>query len=421
MSRSLEDKWIEKYHESIELLDRTAEVFTGFNLNMDVIHRIEEIPDAEPELKHEVKSREELNSALRYCMENGENHEIDYSKLEMEEGGKRQIGGQGGIIANYLAKTENEVILYTPSLSDKIAGLLDERILYPVSDDDLFYLKSIEDVSNSEKTKENHIFEFKTDKTCRLILSGRLPGYGPYLPDNIEEELPLIESNVRCCILSGFHNVTGNKTAKLKRSAKQLKKIDKPIHIEFVHKDVETSRQITRHIIPEADSLGIDQVELEKICSILGIQAKEEPNFGEAFQMLKKILEELELKRVHLHTFRFHITVTSSDYSIDKTEIRKSMLFGEISAIQLAEKGEIPDREDIENFEIEDKNIQETEQLKNFGDFHDLEGFADTGVTEIEGLKVIGIPIINHPDPERTVGMGDIISAGAFSMENSID
>ena len=418
MSRSLEQKWIERYRQSIDLLDKNSSVFTGFNVNLDVIHKERFEPDQEAELLEKVENMDDLKAALRYCRENGENHELDYQNLEID-GGDKHIGGQGGIISNFLAETENEVILYTQFLSDEIAEMMNERILYPVKSEDVFYLKNVQDAVNSSKTKKNHIFEFEADRSGRLILSGRIKGYGPYLPQDIEEELPLIQNNIDSCIFSGFHNVTGNKLAKLKKAGNQLSKIEKPVHLEYVHKGAETSKMIVEHVIPEVDSLGLDETELGELLNLLDIDQKDSFNFGESFSALKKLIRRLELSRIHLHTYRYHITVTESSYEQDKETIRDSMLYGELAAVQSAENGEIPDKKDIREFNMENKNIQEVQELADFGNFHDLKEFARTGTAEVEGYKVAGIPIINHHDPERTVGMGDIISAGAFSTENT--
>lgn len=399
------------------MVEQTCRVFTGFNINIDVIHGEKFELDQPADLKGNAETLKDLKSALRYCKDRNENHEIDYSDLEIE-GGERYIGGQGGIVANYLAETENEVILYTPSLSEDLAEMMNERILYPVKGDDSFYLKNIQDAVNSDKNKINHIFEFENDRSGRLILSGKLQDYEPYLPLEIEEELPLIQENVDCCILSGFHNTTGNKVAKMKKAGKQLSKIYKPTHIEYAHKDPETTNLIIKHIIPEANSLGLDEIELRELSEVLGIRCPESPNFGEAFSILKDMLEKLGLSRIHLHTYNYHITLVENDYPVEKEKIRDSMLYGELSAVQSAEKGRIPDSDDIRDFNMEEKNIQDVKELQNFGDFHNLENFAVEGTAELEDVKIVGIPIVNHHDPERTVGMGDIISSGAFSQES---
>lgn len=395
----------------------TSDVLAGFNANIDVVHH--GFSDgAEPELFEEIGSMEQLRSSLKYCRENSENHEVDYSGLEID-GGKEFIGGQAGIVSDFLAKTGNTAVFYTPYLSRELADMLDERVLYPVSEDGKFVLKSVRDAANSDRTKKNHIFEFEGERTGRLILSDSLKGYGPYLPREVEDNLRLLEKNVDCCFLSGFHNVSGNMEAKIEKARKQISRIEKPAHLEYVH-DPDTSELVVERIASEVDSLGLDETELGLICEMEGIDCPENPNFGEAFAALKKLIEKLGLERIHLHTYRYHIAVATDGYLPSLDDMRKSMLYGEVCAIQAAEIGDIPDSEAVKDFDMDDKHLKGVEQLEDFGDFHDLEDFSRAGKAVVDGKKVVGIPVIIHEDPERTVGMGDLISSGAFSNEAAL-
>lgn len=374
--------------------------------------------DQEPEFFDEIESLDQLKSALAYCQENGENHEVDYSDLELESG-KKYIGGQAGIVSDFLAQTGNSAIFYTPYFSQELAEMMDERILYPVSEDNGFVLKSVRDSVNSDRTKKNHIFEFDSGKTGRLILSDSLKGYGPYLPKQVEGSLDLLEENVDCFFLSGFHSASGNTEAKILKAEKQIAGIEKPVHLEYVH-DPDTSDLVVDRIVPEVDSMGLDETELGLLCEMKNIDCPEEPNFGEAFAALKQLIEKLGLKRIHLHTYRYHIALEKQSFGASLETLRDSMLYGELSAIQSADKGRIPDSEDLKDFDMEGKHLQGVEQLEDFGDFHGIKEFSTRGTAEIDGLKLVGIPVIIHEDPERTVGMGDLISSGAFSSEMSL-
>ncbi|PSH00810.1 MAG: hypothetical protein BRC30_01575, partial [Nanohaloarchaea archaeon SW_7_46_7] len=61
--------------------------------------------------------------------------------------------------------------------------------------------------------------------------------------------------------------------------------------------------------------------------------------------------------------------------------------------------------------------IERLDELEHFEDFFDLNGFVETGIACVDDLKVVAIPTIIHENPDRLVGMGDIISAGAFVGE----
>jgi ADP-dependent phosphofructokinase/glucokinase len=418
-----EEDWIEKYRDSTRLVENSVGILTGFNANIDVIHQLSDIEidlsNVDPELSEHISTIEELKSSLKYCIENAENNEIDIGDLEPEFEGEENIGGQGGIMSNFLAGTGNGVIFYTPLLSEELSSKIDEKVLYPVIDGE-FMLKNVQDASNTDRTKKNHIFEFNDDSTGRLIVSDTLKGFGPYFRKGVEENLDTIQQNIDCAVFSGFQDIEGNKDAKLKKSAKQLGMINKPVHLEFVNKNRKITSLILKYILPEVESFGIDETEFVSLMDILDIEQPEgDLNLGEAFDASKEIIRKFGIERIHLHTYRYHLTVASDNYPTPISKIRDSMLYGEVAAIQEADTGSIPDKEDINDFDMQNKEINGLNELNNFGNFFDIKEFEKSGTAEIDGFKVAAIPTIIHNDPERTVGMGDIISSGAFSSEFS--
>ncbi len=414
------ENWLSKYRESIELTGKSVDVLTGFNANIDKVYKVSEIDidleDTEPELKDKVSQYSDLRSSLLYCIENGENHEL---KLDMdpEFEGETFIGGQGGIMANFLSKTGNGVIFYTPLLSEKLADKIDEKVLYPVIEGD-FQLKNVKDCSNTDRTKINHIFEFDEKKSGRLILSDSLKGFGPYFRKGIEDKLEVIQDNVDCALLSGFHNVEGNKEAKVKKAAEQVGRLEIPVHMEYAHKDDKTSLNIVKEIIPEIDSIGLDESEFRKLADLLHQEKLgDRVSLGEAFRHSKDMIDTIGISRVHLHTYRYHVIVTKDNYPHKPEKIQKSMLYGEIAAIEKADKGEIPDIIDIEEFDFENVELNGFKELEHFGDYFDIEDFVKDGIAEIDNYIVVAIPTLIHDSPERTVGMGDIISSATFTSE----
>jgi len=421
MSKS---NWIQKYRESTELVESSAGVLTGFNANLDVIHQVSDLDcdfsEIEPKLVENLSNIEELKSCLKYCMINSENHELDKNNLEIDFKGDKFIGGQAGIMSNFLAKTGNGVIFYTPLLSEDLSSRIDDKVLYPVVDGD-FQLKNVQDVSNTDRTKKNHIFEFQTDETTgRMILSDSLKGFGPYFRKGIEQNLDKIEQNIDCAVFSGFHNIKGNKEAKLKKSAKQLKMIEKPIHLEFVDKNIETTSLILKYILPEVDSFGLDETEFSNLMELLDLgKPKDDLKLETAFEAAKKMIDRFGIDRIHLHTYRYHMVIVEKDYTNSVQNIKDSMLYGEVAAIQAADTGHIPTRKDIESFNMNEKEINGLSELREFADRFDINGFEKSGKANLDNFKVIAIPTIIHNNPEKTVGMGDIISSGAFSSEFS--
>jgi ADP-dependent phosphofructokinase/glucokinase len=193
-----------------------------------------------------------------------------------------------------------------------------------------------------------------------------------------------------------------------------LAEFDTPVHVEYVTTDEKRSESIKNHILPEADSIGMDEYELKELSSIEG---PGDVDLGEAYQASKEMIEEHNLSRVHIHTINYHLVVVEEDYEIKSEKIRDSMLFGEVCAMQLAENGHIPNKTDIENFGMENKYLKKLDHLEDFADYFDLDNFVETGFAKIEDYRVIAIPIIIHEDAERLVGMGDVISSAAFTSE----
>lgn len=415
-----EKRWLKRYADSTEVVEESFDALVGFNANIDVVHQEEDIDldleDTEPNLKDKVESIGDLKKSLKYCIVKGENHEVDL-ETTFDIAGDERIGGQAGIMSQFLSGTDNGTIFYTPLLSEELASEMNEEILYPLNDDGLV-LEDVREASNTDRTKRNHIFEYNKEKSGRLIVSDTLKGFGPYFRKGVADNLDTIEDNVDCVLVSGFHDVKGNASAKLKKSAEQLGRVESPTHLEFVHRNDELSKKVLKYIAPCVDSLGLDETEFKKVIELaIGEELGNNVNLGEAFQHSKKLLETLGLQRVHLHTYRYHLVTMVQDYHCSKKNVRRSMLYGEIAAIQSADTGKIPEREQIQDFDMDDKRLHRLHELQEFGDHLEIQEFDSSGTAEVEGFDVVAIPTLIHEDPVRTVGMGDIISSAAFGSE----
>ncbi|MFB6204129.1 MAG: ADP-dependent glucokinase/phosphofructokinase [Candidatus Nanohaloarchaea archaeon] len=418
----MKEEWLKRYREITELDRRdSADVLVGFNANIDVKYDVDELEldftDAEIKKPETISNEEELKEALLYCVKNETSMEIESDGFEFEGEGVEEIGGQAGIMSNYLSQFRNSVIFYTPFLSEELAEKIENKVLYPVYDEE-FLLKNVRDAANTDRTKKNHIFEYEGDRTGRLIVSEKMKGFGPYFRKGVEENLETMDENLERVLFSGFQNIEGNMNAKLKKSEKQLEQIETPIHVEYVDMEQKLLDLVAERVFPHVDSLGFDDYEMRQLEEKLDLESKsEEGALGEAYQTSKELIERFELSRVHIHTYDFHLLVTREDYPVGPEKLRESMLFGELSAIKLAEKGEIPSREDLQGLDMEDKHLRKLDELEHFGDFFDLDGFGREGIAEIEGYNVVAIPPVIHEEPERLVGMGDVISSGTFMNE----
>lgn len=415
----MRQKWIERYENSLELRNNYSESLVGFNANLDVIADLEEVDidlsETEPEKKDRVDNIQDFRSLMKYCKQEGANLEVDSDYSPNFKDSEIRIGGQAGIMSNFLAKTGNGVIFYTPFLSERLAEEMDEKILYPAVEGSM-QLKNVKDAVNSDRTKKNCIIEYSGEKTGRLILSNKMKGFGPYFRASVEDNFEKILEGVDRVILSGFHNAEGNIEAKFAKSREQIEKIDRPVHMEFVHRNYEISQKILG-LAEEVESLGLDEDELDAVKQILEIDTDE--GSVEDLEAVKQIREILELDRIHLHTLRYHITVVKEDYDVKPEDIRSSMLYGIQSAIKMSEIGHMPDKEDLEDFSMEGKYLHNLDPLKRIETETELEKIVETGFDSGKDFTAVIVPTIINEDPERVVGMGDIISSASFMSEIS--
>lgn len=416
----MKQKWIEKYLEACNRERSSVDVLIGFNANIDVIYDLEELElDLEEvDAKHveKVSDKTELRKQMKYAFNDNINEEVELEfDPDLGEADER-VGGQAGIMSNFLSRQQNAVIFYTPFLSSNLADKMNEKILTPVMDGK-FVLKNVKDSVSAERTKKNIIIEYDNNSTGRVIFSRKMKGFGPYFRKGIEDNFDILESNVDRAIFAGYHDVEGNMEAKLKKAEDQLQKFGKPIHLEYVHRE-ETVDLLLEHILPYVDSIGLDEDESRSLADEIDLDISEDFSLGDAFRLAKELIKTNEkLERVHIHTYRFHVTVCDENYSIEEDRIRKAMLYGEMAAIKAADIGLIPKKDDLEGFEMDKIHLHRLDDFEHFEDFFDLNDFVRTGQATLENMKVVAVPTLIHEDPERIVGLGDIISSGAFIGE----
>lgn len=415
----MKQNWLEKYQHVSEKTRGSADVLTGFNANIDVIHSLEDLDldlnNVRARHVEKVENVQELKQELKHCFENGINEEVELKTgIDLGEGVEK-VGGQAGIMSNFLSNQNNAVVFYTSFLSEELAGKMNENILSPVMDGK-FVLKNVRDTVTADRTKRNIIIEYENNgDTGRTIFSRKMKGFGPYFRKGIEDNFQQLEENTDRAVFSGFHDVEGNMSAKLKKAEKQLGKLSTPIHLEYVHRD-ETAELILEHVVPQVQSIGLDEDEALRLAELIEVEVSEDLSLGDAFQISSDLID-MGLKRVHIHTYRYHLTVTRGDYEVAPEKVRDAMLYGELSAIIAAEKGGLPEPADYPDFTMENKHLHRLDDLEHFEDFFELESFVETGIAELHGLNVVAIPTIIHEDPARLVGLGDVISSGAFIGE----
>ena len=399
--------WEEKYLEVAEefsRLDLDKTFLTGFNANIDRVVRVEEfLKDEEVDEKdHEkVENIKKLKEVLAYCKKNGKNKEIDINSYKPKiSGGDIFIGGQGGIVSAFAEKAGFNSILYTPFLSKELVENLPKTLSYFDGEK----IDVIGNSVNSEKFKENIIFEFEGKNSGRVILSDDLPGFKPFFKGLAEKNLGKIDEKVDRFFFSGFHHMSKKHFNVVER---QLKTIKSPIHVEYVYTSKDRSVEMVEKVLPNAESIGMDEDEFEQILEALNYHEQPE-SIEEYVDALVFVKDELAVERIHLHTYAFHIMLLDKDFPTSPEVAHKSMFLGEIAAIASAGLGNIPERDDIEGIDLKNTEFRGIEEVERvFGD-----GIIDHG-----DYHLLAIPILIHKNPKRLVGLGDTISSGSFFGE----
>ena len=418
----MKDRWRIRYQEVERLLEgERVNILTGFNANIDLLYGSESLgldfSSSEAELVNPVENISDLKSSLKYCIEKGRNEEVDGEKIHesLEAEPEERIGGQAGIIANFLSGFNNYIVFHTPLLSKDLADMISEGAVSPVMDGKIL-LKRVDEAVNTDRTKKNTIIEFDGANTGRFIVSDSMRGFGPYFRSGVEENFETLEKELDRMIMSGYHDIAGNMDTKLQKAQKQLHMLETDKHLEYVAMNDEDSRKIFERILPEFESVGMDETEAHQVARFMDIDTGDGLEPGKAVELGRKIINEKNLERVHIHTYGYHVCVASAGYRISKERMRDAMIFGEACAIQMADQGDIPGLEDMEGFDLENTHVHRLDPLekleKRFGD-----KFTQKGVCSDEEIKVAAIPTLIHENPERLVGMGDIISSGAYTAE----
>lgn len=413
----MKQKWLKRYSDAGRNLSFDSKVLLGFNANINIMRKFEELKldlDVQSEELRSVQSRKEFLKVLKFCKEEEKSLKVYRENFNPDIVGEKQIGGQAGIMANFLSTLGHRSILYSPILSDELADKIDHEVLYPIADENLT-LQSVSDSVNSDRTKKNYIIEF-SDISSRLILSENLRGFGPYFRKGVEDKFDELQENVDRAIFSGFHDVTGNIETKLRKSEKQLRKMHIPKHLEFVSTKEEKDRILLERIVPCFTSIGMDESELERIAELIDCEIETHSSLKDVYKVSKEVIEKFNLSRVHVHTKKFQVVVADRDYPVKDERIRESLLFGGIAATTMAEKGEIPSKEQME-VKTDKMHVNKLDELEKFGEKLGSDDFAEKGIGRTENYKIIAVPTLIHENPERIVGMGDLISSSAFISE----
>lgn len=415
MNTSLDDGTWQKLYQKVRppLLNSLV---VGFNVVLDRI-----IPVTPALLKSSLLNQpdlSELRSRLLHSMHtctaeewfvtDGELYE-KYTRI-FADTGTLAIGGQAGIAAVHLASIGvPDVLCIAHSLGPDTGTILRNAGVHVLD---------INDRCGNSSDTTHLVFEYPPGLVP--ISDGIVPRNNRFIASPVHEpESALIPEDTRDAFMSGIspYNrafLCGYQYLRLNeefvRAADQILSMKKNndqmrIHVESVSvTDDAVIGGLIRHILPVADSIGLNEHELLLLLHNLHPDDDEYGIFGalSPIQLVKGAIEVFricDLKRLHLHTFGYYVLVLRKDCAHPAMS-RNALLFASLAAAHAA-KGTCTD--------ISPVGICALEQIDDaFGPP------LSPGIFPADTHTIIVIPTIIAHAILKSSGLGDILSSTAF-------
>ena len=446
-------------------------IFVAYNSNIDAMKHIsekdlsklldivnlEEVKQKIVNYPREIQNPEDFLARLIISMRDGKAAEIPTYDAKIHEWLKENLGfdsmrmgGQAGIISNLLAPLGIRVVVFSPWASkEQSEYYVDSKFLFsPIVVDGKLILTHPINAYNSEyEAKVNWVIEFskgiaikfdgisfKVPRDDRLIISSRPSFVRIGMPDELYGKIPEFRNDLSGAILSGYqiikekyeNGVCCDECVEKSVGVIQQLKEGNPnfrIHVEFTSIQNKRIRLLVLEKIVKANvhSLGLDTVEVANALNVLGHEElaytvinKGEKSIIALYEGAVRLLHDLELERVHIHSFGFYICVASKDCIVDMEEHRTALLFSSVLAASKALGGEVVAGLSVPVSEIGYNKLKVLEKylIDQGACSHDE---FEHGCVSTNTHDIIVIPTKIVEKPVATVGIGDTISAGAFA------
>ncbi|ASJ07492.1 ADP-specific phosphofructokinase [Thermococcus pacificus] len=446
-----------------ELLEKARElsIYTAYNTNVDAIvylngemvqRLIDEfgadaVKKRMDEYPREINEPLDFVARLVHALKTGKPMAVPLVNEELHtwfdshfEYDVERMGGQAGIIANLLANLDfNRVLVYTPHLAKKQAMMFVDKpnLLYPVVEKGKLVLKHPHEAyRENDPIKVNRIFEFRAGTTFKLgnetvtvpfsgrfIVSARFESIRIYTEPELKPFLPEIGEMSDGAILSGYQGIKlrysdGKDANHYLREAKKdilllKREKDVKVHLEFASiQNRELRKKVIYNLFPLVDSVGMDEAEIAHVLNALGYSKLADRIFTynrieDTVLGGKILLDEMNLEVLQIHTIYYIMYITHADNPLSEDELRSSLELATTLAAARASLGEIRSPED---FKV-GLNVPYNER----GEYVKLRFEEAKRRLRTREYKVVIIPTRLVKNPVSTVGLGDTISAGAFT------
>jgi len=311
------------------------------------------------------------------------------------------------------------------------------NLFYPVIENgELSFKHPREAYREGDPIKVNRIFEFRAGTTFRLgnerirvpfsgrfIVSARFESIRIYTDPELKRFLPEIGLQVDGAILSGYQGIKlrysdGKDANHYLREAKKdilllKREKDVRVHLEFASiQNRELRKKVIYNLFPLVDSVGMDEAEIAHVLNALGYSKLAERIFTynriEDTVLGGKILvDEMNLEVLQIHTIYYIMYITHSDNPLSEEELRSSLELATTLAAARASLGDIKSPEEVK--------VGTRVPYNEYGEFVKLRFEEAKRRLRTREYKVVIIPTRLVRNPVSTVGLGDTISAGAFT------
>ncbi|MBN1134879.1 MAG: ADP-specific phosphofructokinase, partial [Methanosarcinaceae archaeon] len=448
------------YNSNIDAIKHITEEDIAKLLMLVDLNEIQQKVSSYP---REIKTPADFLARLIIAMRDGKAAEVPTYTSDIHEWlmdnlvfDKARMGGQAGIISNHLAHLGiKKVITYVPWLSMEQAEYFakSKNLMHPVIKDGVLLLKHPTEAYDPKfKPRVNWIIEFskgmkfkygyeqfEVPRDNRLIISSRPPWIRIDMNKKLYEQLPKLQEDVDGAILAGYQMIREEYEdgttyhEYIEKAVNVIERLregnsDICIHLEFTSISNRVIRKailkdiVYRHV----QSLGLDTVEVANALNVMGFEElaysvieKDEKAIVALYEGAVRLLHELKLERVHVHSLGFYICVVSKNHPLNLEGHKKALLFASTLAATQALLGDIKNIDDVAKgleVPISRKGYEGLEILGKYlvrRDVCSMDEFKDGCIsTPTHNLIIIPTKIVD--DPVATVGIGDAISAGAF-------
>lgn len=326
--------------------------------------------------------------------------------------GSLAVGGQAGIAAQHLAGIGSpRVICASPRFNPEASRVLAHAgVIMPVTSTS----------PGMDQEPDHLVFEYGPGlvppapgirpRHNRFIVSPAHSAASVILPEPLVKKLHDIAGSCTRGFFSGYQYLrTRRDFEKAANQLTELKDHNRSLHVhaEWVSvTDERISRLFARHILPHADSLGLNGQELLALLSHLRGNGECDLNEGTVspsrlFDAALDLHRELGIRRIHIHTLGYYIVV------LDRTEknpvgSRTALLYASRKTAEAAQGNHIS---------------VSTPGLRAVGAAARKFRGESPGIFSAGDCTILVIPTLVVRNVRKTAGLGDILSSTAFAAE----